>query len=75
MALILHIHDWLTAHKAVAVFVLLIGIVLSALSALRLNFQENITDNKLDAMHAFADAWNAAHEDIANTSFVLKSPL
>lgn len=92
-AFILHIHDWLTAHKAAAVLVLLLVLILSAFSASRLHFQENITDflpageqekleegggegrmavffsggttdDKLDAMYAFADAWNAAHGDI-----------
>ena len=92
-ALVLHIYDWLSARKWVAALLLLLVLALSAISALRLNFQEDITDflpaqqrekleqnggegqmalfftggstdNKLDAMYAFADAWNARHEDL-----------
>ena len=73
--------------------ILALVLILSALSAFRLHFQENITDflpareqekleksggegqmalfftggtvdQKLDAMYAFADAWNAEHADI-----------
>lgn len=95
-AFILHIFDWLSAHKTGAVIILLMVLILSALSAFRLHFQENITDflpareqekleesggegqmalfftggtvdNKLDAMYAFADAWNAQQEAIPIT--------
>ena len=41
-ALVLHIYDWLSAHKRVAAAVLLVVLALSALSALRLDFQEDI---------------------------------
>lgn len=93
---ILHIYDWLQAHKTWALIILLMVLILSALSAFRLHFQENITDflpakeqeklnesggdgqmalfftggtvdNKLEAMYAFSDSWNAAHEDIPIT--------
>lgn len=86
-ALILHIYDWLTAHKGVAVLLALLVLALSVCSALRLSFQENISDflpvqeqeklensgsegqmalfftgntseQTLDAMYAFCDAWN-----------------
>lgn len=43
-AFILHIYDWLSAHRAVAAVVLLLVLMLSAFSAFRLTFQENITD-------------------------------
>ena len=89
---ILHIYDVLTAHRRLAAALLLVVLVLSGISALRLDFLEDIsdflpkaqrskltesggdarmalfftggsTDEKLDAMYAFADAWNARHED------------
>ena len=89
---ILHIYDWLSAHKRVAALILAGVLGLSALSALKLDFQEDISDflpkdqqselsesggdsrmalffpggsidEKLDAMYAFCEEWNAAHED------------
>ena len=41
--LILHIYDWLSAHKRVAAGILVGVLLLSALSALRLSFQEDIS--------------------------------
>ena len=86
--LILHIYDWLSAHKRVAAAVLLAIIVLSLLSALRLHFQEDISaflpgeappergqeqmavffeggtlQDRVDAMFAYEDTWNAAHPE------------
>ena len=87
-ALFLHIHDWLCAHKGVAALLLAVILALCAISALRLDFQEDITaflpreqrvqlektegqeqmavfftggtlEDKLDAMYAFQDQWNA----------------
>ena len=91
-ALILHIYDWLSTHKWVAAGVLALVLALSVISALRLDFQEDISDflpqeeqdklqesggdaqmalfftggsidNKLDAMYAFCDAWNAENAE------------
>ena len=92
-ALILHIYDWLSTHKWVAAGVLALVLALSVISALRLDFQEDISDflpqeeqdklqesggdaqmalfftggsidNKLDAMYAFCDAWNAENAEV-----------
>ena len=91
--LILHIFDDLSAHKRVAAFLLLAVLLVCALGALRLDFQEDISaflpkeqreqiqqtegqdqmavlftggslDQKLDAMDAFALAWNEACPEI-----------
>ncbi len=40
---ILQIYDWLTAHKRVAALILLVILALSAVSALRLRYQEDIS--------------------------------
>ena len=92
-SLVLHIYDYLSAHKRVAGIVLFGVLALCLLSTLRLSFQEDIsdflpdeqqekleesggegqmalfftggsTDDKLDAMYAFADAWNSSREDL-----------
>ena len=91
--LVLHIYDWLSSHKSVAVAIVLFLSALSLVSALRLHLQEDISaflpkeqreslekakgqerfavfftggslDDKLDAMYAFQDNWNAACPDI-----------
>ena len=91
-AFILHIYDFLCARRRVAALLLIAVLLLSALGALRLHFQEDISaflpqeqreqlqnaqgqetqalffrggtiDGKLDAMDAFATAWNERFPD------------
>ena len=87
--LILHIYDWLSAHKRVAAALLIALVALSLASALRLDFQEDIAaflpgeappdegqdqmavlfeggslQDRVDAMFAYEDVWNAAHPEL-----------
>ena len=41
--LVLHIYDWLSAHKGLAVFIMAVLLGLCALSALRMDYEEDIT--------------------------------